>query len=154
MPPGHANAIFIKDANKLLIQDPIEVSKVKNKVLLFLNHHWIAQSPGGDVPIDPMHMELIKNDLIHGIEVVNDTTYSDEALQLANDYNLTIMGTSDIHGIIDWQFKTALGGHRPVTLVFATEKTTKSIKKLCSLEEQQYGIKTILLVSMSGYYHY
>ena len=39
------------------------------------------------------------------------------------------MGTSDIHGIIDWQFKTALGGHRPVTLVFATEKTTKSIKK-------------------------
>ena len=132
MPPGHANAIFIKDANKLLIQDPIEVYKEAKKqgAFIFWNHpHWIAQSPGGDVPVDPMHIELIKNDLIHGIEVVNDTTYSDEALQLAIDYNLTILGTSDIHGIIDWQYNTALGGHRPVTLVFATEKTTKSIKK-------------------------
>lgn len=132
MPPGHANAIFIKDANKLLIEDPIEVYKEAKKqgAFIFWNHpHWIAQSPKGGIPLDPMHLKLIKDGLMHGIEVVNDTTYSDEALQLALDYNLTIMGTSDIHGIIDWQYKTALGGHRPVTLVFATEKTPESIKK-------------------------
>ena len=132
MPPGHANAIFLKDANKLLIEEPLDVylEAKKQGAFIFWNHpHWIAQSPKGEVPFDQMHLELIKNGLMHGIEVVNDTTYSDEALQLALDYNLTIMGTSDIHGIIDWQYKTALGGHRPITLVFATEKTPKSIKK-------------------------
>ena len=61
--------------------------------------------------------------------MVNDTTFSEEALQLALDYDLTIIGTSDIHGIIDWQYRTDQGGHRPVTLVFSTEKTKKSIKK-------------------------
>jgi len=44
---------------------------------------------------------LIRDGLLQGIEVVNDTTYSDEALQIALDYNLTILGTSDIHGIVD-----------------------------------------------------
>ena len=132
MTPGHSNAIFIKDANKLLIEEPsdIYVEAKKQGAFIFWNHpHWIAQLPKREVPIDQMHLELIKKGLIHGIEVVNDTTYSDEALQLALDYNLTIMGTSNIHGIIDWQYKTAFGGHRPVTLVFATEKTAKSIKK-------------------------
>jgi len=33
---------------------------------------------------------------------------------------LTIIGTSDIHGLIDWQYNVPQGGHRPITLVFAT----------------------------------
>ena len=49
-----------------------------------------------------MHKNLINEGLIEGIEIVNDTTFSDDALQLALDYNLTILGTSDIHGIVDW----------------------------------------------------
>ena len=64
----------------MLIQDPIEVYKEAKSRGIFWNHHWIAQSPGGTFP-STMHIELIKNDLIHGVEVVNDTTYSDEALQ-------------------------------------------------------------------------
>ena len=39
------------------------------------------------------------------------------------------MGTSDIHELIDWQYKIHSGGHRPVTLVFAFEKTKESLKK-------------------------
>ena len=66
---------------------------------------------------------LIEKGLIEGIEIVNDTTFSNEALQIALDYNLTILGTSDIHGIVDWQYRIPSGGHRPVTLVFAREKT-------------------------------
>jgi 3',5'-nucleoside bisphosphate phosphatase len=61
--------------------------------------------------------------------VVNDQTYSDEALQIALDNNLTIMGTSDIHKLIDWEFKVPEGGHRPITLVFATAKTETAIKE-------------------------
>ena len=70
-----------------------------------------------------MHKDLMNEGLIEGIEIVNDTTFSNDALQLALDYNLTILGTSDIHGIVDWQYRIPSGGHRPVTLVFAREKT-------------------------------
>jgi hypothetical protein len=39
------------------------------------------------------------------------------------------MGNSDIHGLIDWQFDVAKGGHRPVTLVFAREKNEEALKE-------------------------
>ena len=132
MPPGHANAIFVKDANKLLIDDPMKVFKEARRqdAFIFWNHpHWISQSPDAEIPLDTMHINLMKQGLLEGIEVVNDTTYSDEGLQLALDYNLTILGTSDIHGIVDWQYKIPFGGHRPVTLVFAAEKTPSSLKR-------------------------
>ena len=106
MPPGHANAIFIEDANKLLVKDPIEAfgAAREQDAFIFWNHpNWTNQSPDGSLPLSQMPKNLIKNDMLHIIEVVNDTTYSDEAFQVALDYNLTILGTSDIHDLIDWQ---------------------------------------------------
>jgi hypothetical protein len=76
-----------------------------------------------------VHRLLLSEKLLDGIEVVNDQTYSDEALQIALDNNLTIMGTSDIHKLIDWDFKVPEGGHRPLTLIFAKEKNAESIKE-------------------------
>ena len=132
MPPGHSNAIFIKDANKLITDDPIDAYREARKqdAFIFWNHpYWASQSPDASVPFSQMHKTLIAEGLIEGIEIVNDTTFSNEALQLALDYNLTILGTSDIHGIVDWQYRIPSGGHRPVTLVFAREKTKSSLKK-------------------------
>jgi len=132
MPPGHANAIFIKDANKLINDDPIEsyLAARKQDAFIFWNHpYWASQSPDASVPLDQLHIEMINNGLIEGIEIVNDTTYSNEAFQLALDYNLTILGTSDIHDIVDWQYRIPSGGHRPVTLVFAREKNEDALKK-------------------------
>ena len=132
MPPGHANAIFINDANKLIKDDPIEsfLEARKQDAFIFWNHpYWASQSPDASVPLDQLHIEMINNKLIQGIEIVNDTTYSNEAFQLALDYDLTILGTSDIHDIVDWQYRIPSGGHRPVTLVFAREKNEESLKK-------------------------
>ena len=132
MPPGHANAIFIKDANKLLVEDPLDAYKEARKqdAFIFWNHpYWASQSPDASVPLDPMHITLIEDGLLEGIEIVNDTTFSNHAFQIALDYNLTILGTSDIHDIIDWQYRIPNGGHRPVTLVFAREKTKTSLKR-------------------------
>ncbi len=39
------------------------------------------------------------------------------------------MGTSDIHRLIDWDFKVAEGGHRPVTLVFAKGRSDTAISE-------------------------
>ena len=132
MPPGHSNAIFLKDANKLLVDDSVEVFREAKKqdAFIFWNHpNWTAQVPSGIASLTETHKKLLKEGLLNGIEVVNDVSYSDEALQIALDYNLTIMGTSDIHGLIDWQYHVPNGGHRPVTLVFAKEKSEEGIKE-------------------------
>ena len=132
MPPGHANAIFLSDANKLLIADSVEVFRQAKQqdAFIFWNHpHWTSQSPDGIASLTETHKYLLREGLINGIEVVNNVTYSDEALQIALDHNLTIMGTSDIHGLIDWQYHIPHGGHRPVTLVFAKEKSEAGIKE-------------------------
>ena len=132
LPPGHNNAIFIEDANKLLIEDSVEVFREANRqgAFVFWDHpNWIAQQKSGLATMTPVQELLVREGLLHGIEVVNDLTYSDEALQIALDYNLTIMGTSDIHGLVDWQYKVPEGGHRPVTLALAKERSPEGIKE-------------------------
>lgn len=136
MPPGHANAIFLPDANKLVGIDSMEVFREAKRQGAFIiwNHpHWHAQSPNGNAVLTKMHRQLINEGLINGIEIVNEHSYSDEALKIAIDNKLTMMGASDIHDLIDWQFETNNGGHRPVTLVFAKEKTEESIKEALKL---------------------
>jgi len=132
LPPGHANALFIKDANKINLDDPIESYRAAREqgAFIFWNHpNWINQKEDGRVALTDMHKELIENDLLHGIEVVNDLTYSDDALNVALENNLTVMGTSDIHGLVDWQYRLDEGGHRPITLVFAKERNEESIRE-------------------------
>lgn len=132
MPPGHTNAIFIQDVNKLIMDDPVEVFREANAqgAFVFWNHpHWPRQKPDGIAELTDLHRQLISEGLLHGIEVVNEGTYSDEALTIAQENDLTVMGTSDIHGLIDWLFDIPGGGHRPVTLVFARERTEASIKE-------------------------
>ncbi|MEQ6119951.1 Sb-PDE family phosphodiesterase [Reichenbachiella sp. MALMAid0571] len=131
MPPGHINAIFIKDANKLLDDDPVKVFREAKEqgAFIFWNHpNWTSQVKDGIAKLTDMHRQLIREGLLHGIEVVNDLNYSEEALQIAFDNSLAVIGSSDIHGLIDWQFDVPEGGHRPVTLVFTKERTEDGVK--------------------------
>ena len=131
MPPGHNNAIFLSDPNKLLVDDSIQVFREAKKqgAFTFWNHpNWTPQRKDGMATLTDVHRLLIREKLLDGIEVANDQTFSIEALQIALDNNLTIMGNSDIHKLIDWDFKVPEGGHRPITLVFAKERTAESIK--------------------------
>jgi hypothetical protein len=132
MPPGHINAVFIKDANKLLHSDSLTGIEQANKqeAFVFWNHpKWDAQRRDGIARLEPFHKYLISNKLLHGIEVVNETTFSEEALQIALENNLTILGTSDIHGLTDWEHQIVEGGHRPMTLVFVSKRTPEAIKE-------------------------
>ncbi len=130
-PVGHSNAIFITDANTLLAEAPEVPFKEAKKqgAFVFWNHPaWYRQSPTGNPVLSDFQKERIKNGELHGIEVINEHDYAEESLALALEYNLTIMGTSDIHGLIDWQYLEK-GFHRPLTLVFAKERTLDSMKK-------------------------
>lgn len=132
MPPGHSNAIFVEDANKLLQDDfMVAFQEAKNQdAFVFWNHpNWTSQRKDGIARLTDLHIQLIEDEMLHGIEVVNEHTYSEEALQIALDYDLTILGTSDIHGLIDWEFDVHHDGHRPVTLVFSEDRTKESLKQ-------------------------
>lgn len=130
-PIGHSNAIFISDANKLKVKDAqkaFEAAKKQNAFVFWNHPYWHAQNSDGNPILSDFQKERIKNGELHGIEVINTYDYSEESLALALEHNLAIMGTSDIHGLIDWDY-TEKGNHRPITLVFAKKKTKESIKE-------------------------
>ena len=169
MPPGHINAVFIKDANKLFNIDFPKNDKDKEILnekiremkwggdtatkehyilanmwpaekaveaanqqgaFLFWNHpDWYRQAADGIAKLLPMHKAMIDKGYLHGIEVVNGNGYSAEAFQIAIDNNLAIIGTSDVHNLIDWDYEPYAGGHRPVTLVFARSKNSYAIQQ-------------------------
>ena len=132
MPPGHANALFVTDVNSLIVQDSIEAYRLARQqgAFIFWNHpNWVSQNDSGIPVLSDLHKQLIAEDLLHGIEVVNDVTYSEEALKIALENDLSVIGTSDIHGLVDWQFRLDKGGHRPINLVFAEERSEESIKE-------------------------
>jgi hypothetical protein len=132
MAPGHINAVFIKDGNKLLHADSLSgiIEANKQGGFVFWNHpNWDSQRKDGIARLDPFHKFLIDKHLLHGIEVVNEDTYSAEALKIALDNNLTILGTSDIHGLTNWKYEISKGGHRPMTFVKVASKTPESLKK-------------------------
>ena len=148
MAPGHINAVFIKDANTLLHKDSLSgiVEANRQKGFVFWNHPtWDGQRPDGIARLEPFHRYLIKENLLHGIEVVNEVTYSEEAFQIALDNNLTILGTSDIHGLTNWLFEIDKGGHRPTTFVLSPSADEKEVKEALFQAKTVVWFKDILL---------
>ena len=155
MPPGHVNAVFISDANALLVessgadymirlrpstpeeqaasereaQQAIEAANEQNAFVFWNHPNWPRQRPDGVAKLTDMHRRLIADGLLHGIEVANGDFYSAESLQIALDNDLAILGVSDVHYLIDWDYMPHAGGHRTVTLVFAEERSAESIKE-------------------------
>jgi len=134
MPPGHVNAVFLQDANQILTDNVVDAVRAANDqgAFVFWNHpNWLPQAPDGVARIFPFHEELIRAGQLHGVEVANGTldAYSEDALGIALDHNLTILGTSDIHGLIDWTHNGGHGGHRPLTLVLAPERSPSALRQ-------------------------
>ncbi len=148
MPPGHINAVLLGDVNPVRVDSSADAIREANRqgAFVFWNHpSWPAQKPDAIAELTDMHRELIAEGLLHGIEVVNEQWYSDEALQIALDHNLAILGTSDIHGLIDWTFDVPGGGHRSATLVFATDRSLEAIGEAFRMRRTVAWFKDILI---------
>lgn len=125
MPPGHLNALFIKNANLLERDDVTDALREAREqgAFIFWNHPgWKAQQPDTTIWWEE-HSRLLKNDLLHGIEVFNGELCP-EALDWANDKKLTMFGNTDGHGPMDVK-----NGHRPLTLVFVKSRSLSGIKE-------------------------
>lgn len=128
---GHINAVFLTDANAVMGTDARAQLRAANDqgAFTFWNHpYWTAQTPDGVARLSDFHRSLIADGLLHGIEVANGADMSDEAFHIALAENLTILGTSDIHGLIDWDYDLANGAHRTVTLALAADASPENLK--------------------------
>ncbi|MBH18720.1 MAG: PHP domain-containing protein [Gammaproteobacteria bacterium] len=100
----------------------------KQGAFLFWNHPmWTIQADDGIASLSDFHKEMIQMNLLHGIEIVNGNSYSEEAFQIAIDNDLTLIGTSDVHNLIEWDYLNS-GGHRPSTIILAKNKNKNSIR--------------------------
>lgn len=126
-PLGHLNALFINDANKLDLENPLDALKEAKKQGAFImwNHPgW----PDDKSTLYPVHEQLLKDKMIDGIECFNFLEYYPLTFDYANKYDLAYMGNSDIHGLITETY----GGEkmaRPITLVLASERSEKGLKE-------------------------
>ena len=151
-PAGHINALFLEDSNKLLnveeapdddrdvagfyeeakkwpAQEAVDAAH-RQGAFMFWNHpYWTRQSPDGIARMNDFHRKNAEGGKLHGIEVANGDTYSEEAFAIALKYNLAVIGVSDVHNLIDWDYDATIGAHRPVTLVFSKNRSQEGIKE-------------------------
>ena len=157
-PAGHVNAVFISDANALLkVENPpadsgdpadpggtlayysaanqwpaenaIEAANAQNAFVFWNHPYWTRQKPDAIARMNDFHRANIEAGKLHGIEIANGQDYSAESHQIALDFNLTLVGVSDVHDLIDWDYQPGKGGHRPVNLVLVKERTAQAIKQ-------------------------
>ena len=129
MPPGHLNALFITNANLLERVGWWEACKeAKDQgAFVFWNHPgWKAQQPDSTFWWKE-HTRLLNEGILAGIEIYNYHEFYPEALKWANEKKLTVLCNSDIHSPEAMEYPGER--HRPMTLVFATEKSKGAIKQ-------------------------
>lgn len=129
MPPGHFNALFIKDANQMVVDsawDAFEAA-IKQDAFLQWNHPgWRSQEADGIPKLYDIHKRLLEKGWLHGIEFFNDSEFYPLIMTFCNQYNLTVIANSDNHGVISEDYKLS---RRPITLVFSKERSHDSIKE-------------------------
>ena len=136
-PPGHFNAIFIGDASNY-IEDRSDNKKDKAAILkaaeqhafIFWNHPgWKVENIDGSYEWIDFVNELADEKLLSGIEVFNGFSFHQKALDWCLDKGLTVLGTSDIHDLVEHDYDLEGFVHRSMTLVFAKERTASSIRE-------------------------
>ncbi|NLE34518.1 MAG: hypothetical protein GX622_05405 [Bacteroidales bacterium] len=132
MPPGHLNALFITETDSLVREDFMKVieAAVAQGAFIQWNHPgWKRQQPDGIPKMYEVHHELIAKGWLHGIEYYNNVEYYPLVMDMCRDNKLAVMGNSDIHGVISEQYAAPEYSHRPMTLVFARERTLESLRE-------------------------
>lgn len=131
MPPGHINTLFLADAAPLQTdswQDAVKVA-ISQSAFVFWNHPgWRGQQPDGIARWYAEHSTLLDEEWLHGIEVVNHFSYYPRAHQWALEKGLTMLGNSDNHNPITMDYDPEQHERRPMTLVFAADRSVEAIK--------------------------
>lgn len=123
-PLGHMNALFITDANALEVKDPlqaIDIARSQGGYVLWNHPGW----PDNNSTLYDVHAELLKAGKIDAYEVFNHMDSYPLTFDWFTQYNIAPMANTDIHATIEGDFGS--GTIRPLTLVFATDRTEEAI---------------------------
>lgn len=132
MPPGHLNALFITEPDSLVKDDfmkAVEAAIAQGAFIEWNHPGWKSQQPDGIPRMSDVHRELIAKGWLHGVEYYNDVEFYPLVMDMCRDNRLAVMGNSDVHGVISEEFAAPAYSHRPMTLVFAKERTQESLKE-------------------------
>lgn len=132
MPPGHLNAVFLDSVAPLDVPDWRQAVRAARQqgAFVFWNHPgWRGQQRDGVVRWYPEHSALVEQGSLQGIEVVNGRDYYPEAHRISLERNLAPLANSDVHLPLDLDYHVHEGDHRPVTLVFARERSREGIRE-------------------------
>ncbi|MBD3265421.1 histidinol-phosphatase [bacterium] len=127
-PPGHFNAIFLKDVDPLdneVFLGQIETANEQGAFVFWNHQGWKGEERGSWRDV---HTTMFEKKWLHGMEVCNGGSYYPSAHKWCVEKNMTMLGTSDIHapGLL---LKNSADEHRTITLVFAKDKTLPSVKE-------------------------
>ncbi|MDD2952957.1 MAG: PHP domain-containing protein [Parabacteroides sp.] len=126
-PLGHLNALFIQDAIPMDVEDPmkaIDEAKRQGAFVMWNHPGW----PDDKSTLYPVHEQLMKENKIDGIEVFNYSEYYPVSFDWCERYGKTYMANTDIHGLISNMYGWGDKLVRPITLVFASERSEKGIR--------------------------
>ncbi|WP_430812231.1 MULTISPECIES: Sb-PDE family phosphodiesterase [unclassified Carboxylicivirga] len=130
MPPGHMNALFLSDVNKIDQSNFMKAMEEANKQGAFViwNHPgWKAQQPD-TTKWWPVHDELYEKDWLHGIEVFGYDDYCPIASEWCMQKQLSYIGCTDVHNSTGYAFDLSRY-YRPMTLVFAKERSMEGLRQ-------------------------
>jgi 3',5'-nucleoside bisphosphate phosphatase len=129
-PPGHLNALFLTNVATLCTPDYRDAIKAAadQGAFLFWNHPGWKQPERKSVWYTEQG-EFYDQGLLKGIEVVNGGDYDAIAHQWCVDKKLAMVAGSDVHGPITWDHDASEDNHRPVTLIFAADRSPAAIKE-------------------------
>ncbi len=134
VPPGHFNALFIKDADKFVQYinkdkpgDPSTIraalkEAMRQNAFIFWNHPWYKVKTNESVWF-PIIDSLYNEGYFKGIEVVNTNRYDPVVFGWSQSKHLTILANTDSHTPISLE----KGQFRTMNIVFAKERTIESI---------------------------
>ena len=146
MPPGHFNCLFVKDNEALCAAAESQDKETNNNnvvamknglaearnqgAFIMWNHpNWCKQAPN-ETKMWKEHKELLKDGKMDAIEIYNMACgYTPEGHKWALDNNLAMLGNSDCHAPFFMEVDYLHGAHRPVTLVFAKEKSLNGVRE-------------------------
>lgn len=128
MPPGHLNALFVKDVNAIDQKDYMKAIEEAHNQGAFIQ--WNHPGWGVDSILwHDVHETLYQKGWLNGIEVFNEFEWYPVALNWVNEKNLTLLCNTDVHDVIERLYDFRTTSHRPMTLVLSKDRTEEGIRE-------------------------
>ncbi len=129
-PPGHLNALFLTNVAALNQTNTIAAVRtaVEQGGFVFWNHPGWKQPDRKSVWYAEQE-QFFTNGWLRGLEIVNGSDYDPIAYQWGLDKQITLLGNSDAHNPVGFDYGAAPGELRPMTLVFAKARTLEAVRE-------------------------